>query len=306
MNIELTQEEAKKECSRIVAFLRQEIPGSVRAVIPLSGGIDSDVVARLTVGALGKGRTKFFTVIQADMDPGHLENARQVADDLGVHLAELHFESMPATIIGQLAVDDQEERFSPKGLLDTSRAKCSFRTVLLSTYQDRGYLVIGTGNRTEWLTGFFLPFGDALCHFAPLIHLFKSQVRALARELGTHQRVLDQPASAGFWLGQSDLEDLAWWIVCGQPVPPHHVFTDEDEAMVLQIRKELSTLSVDLSLQALEDGLDDNSASRVSGLSLDCVRGLQALCRAARKTKHLPLKKGLNQFQDDEHDARFR
>ncbi len=293
MRIDATPEESEQERGRIVAFLARHLSPSERAVVAVSGGVDSDLAARLTVEAVGSNRTKLFTVVQQDMEARHLANACQLARDLHTPLAELHLAELPSMFIRQMARDDPAEAFRPDGLLDPGRAKCSMRTVVLSTYQDRGYVVIGTSNRTEVTTGFFLPFGDALCHLAPLLHLYKSQVRALAAISGTRQAVLDQPASAGFWPNQNDLEDLSWWLCCRGPIGVERQFDEGAEMEVAQINAALSTRALDVALAALDRGHDDATAASISGLPVDLIERLRALCEAALRSKRRPLGIGL-------------
>ncbi len=293
MQIDLEPEQIHQERNRIVAFLAKHLSPSERAVVAVSGGVDSDLAARLTVTAVGPSRTKLFTVIQKDMEVRHLDNARELASDLRVPLTELHLADLPELFVKQMAHDDPTEAFRPNGLLDPARAKCSMRTVVLSTYQDRGYVIIGASNRTEVLTGFFLPLGDALCHLAPLLHLFKSQVRAIAAVCGTRQRVLDQPASAGFWPDQNDLEDLSWWLYCREPIGTEREFGERDELEVRQITAALSTRALDVAVAAIESGQNDATAASLSTLSLDIIERLRALCEAVLRTKRRPLGIGM-------------
>jgi len=184
---------------------------------------------------------------------------------------------------------DPDEGFQPGGLLDPARAKCSLRTPIFSTYQDRGYCVMGTSNRTEIETGFFLPLGDAVWHFGPIAHLYKSQVMAVARVVGTSDAVLSQPPSAGFWSGQEDLEDLSYWLLNAGPIGREREFTDEDVAQVEQIRTELTIERVDRALLALVRGLGDVQVAAASDLPLSLVERLRALTLNAARLKRRAL-----------------
>jgi NAD+ synthase len=279
--------DAEVEVERILGFLNGEI-GEYPAVVAVSGGLDSDVVARLTVRAIGAPRTKLFVVLQDDMDPRHLMNAETMAGEVDVPLVRIDLRGMPVRLIEAMAAGDPAEQFSPTGILDPARAKCSVRTPILSTYQDRGYVVVGTSNRTELETGFFLPFGDGLAHVQPIIHLYKMQVRCLAMSLGVRQEVLDQPASSGFWLGAEDLWDIAYWLFAGEPIRRDRSYTEEDLSEVTRIHSELATERVDHALMGIATGLADPAVSSVSGLTEPLVARLRKLVQVAQPRKQRP------------------
>lgn len=287
--MKMTDTEARTEVQTIAEALRNWLAPESRAVVGLSGGIDSDVVARLLVQAIGRQRLKLFTVIQDGMEPRHLQQARDTAGNLDLPLAEIDLIGFPERLITAMSTGDPSESFQPQGLLDPARAKCSLRTPILSTYQDRGYCVIGTSNRTEIETGFFLPLGDAIWHFGPIAHLYKSEVMAIARVIGTSDPVMRQPPSAGFWPGQEDLEDLSYWLLNAGPIGREREFTDEDVVEVGRIRATLTTERVDRALHAFSSGLGDNDAAAASELELAIVQRLRQLTVAAARTKHRPL-----------------
>jgi NAD+ synthase len=72
----------------------------------------------------------------------------------------------------------------------------------------RDLLVLGTGNRAELTVGYFTKHGDAGVDLMPLADLTKTEVRAVAREIGVPERIVERPPSAGLWEGQTDEEEL--------------------------------------------------------------------------------------------------
>lgn len=289
MNLYLTPKQIKYEIERIITFISEQLSSNEKAVIGVSGGLDSDVVARLTAKAIGGDRLKLFVVIQQDMDPNHLLNARSLANELKVNLVEINLVNFPFEFIKAMQQGDPIERFKPDGLLDPSRAKCSIRTVIFSTYQDRGYVVVGTSNRTEFETGFFLPLGDGLAHIKPIIHLYKSQIRQIGETIGSNKKVLDQPASAGFWLGEEDLEDTAYWLYNQGPIGQEIDFNEAAEKEVLRIRSFLTTEALDYGLLGLSQNLGESLISESSQLPIDVINRLKKLTEAAKIRKHRPL-----------------
>jgi NAD+ synthase len=70
------------------------------------------------------------------------------------------------------------------------------------------YMVVGTGNKTELMVGYFTKYGDGGVDILPLGHLYKRQVRALAAELGVPDPIITKPPSAGLWSGQTDEQEM--------------------------------------------------------------------------------------------------
>lgn len=285
--LSLSAKDARDEADRAIAFLASEVRDEP-AVVAVSGGLDSDVVARLTCQAIGRERLKLFIVLQESMDPRHIANAVMLAEDLSVALVQIDLQGMPLRLIEALASADAAERFAPAGLLDPARAKCSIRTPILSTYQDRGYVVIGTSNRTELETGFFLPFGDGLAHIQPIVHLYKTQVRNVADVLGVRREVLDQPASSGFWLGAEDLWDIAFWLYVGEPIRFDRGYSQEEIDTVSRIRAELTTESVDAALWGLARGFENRVIAEEAQLGEEVVVRFRTLVESARPRKQRP------------------
>lgn len=284
----MTTQELQNELERIQEFLKSYVREGERVVIGISGGLDSDVVARIAVSTFGKERVKLFTVLQSDMEDKYIRNVRNLAQDMGVVLVELNMQKLPYEFMKAMEVDEEEE-FNADGLIDPARAKCSLRTMIISTYQDRGYVVLGTSNKTEIKTGFYMPFGDAQAHIKPIAHLYKSQVCQLAKIVGTREEVINQPASAGFWKGQEDLEDLAYWIYNEKPIGKEQYFTEEDDKKVGEIYRMLNRENVDIMLACLEEGISVGDISEETGLPEFIINSMKKMIHYAATTKNRPL-----------------
>jgi NAD+ synthase len=72
------------------------------------------------------------------------------------------------------------------------------------------YLVAGTGNRSELSIGYFTKYGDGGVDMLPIGRLVKSEVRALASELGVPEPIIEKPPSAGLWAGQTDEGEMGF------------------------------------------------------------------------------------------------
>jgi len=270
----LTTAGAPQEADRLVTFIAGQV-GPEPAIVLASGGLDSDVTARLTARAVGPGQLKLVGILQDDMNPAHLDNARELAADLGTELVELDVRGIGLDVVYRLAAADPEQQFDPKGLLDPARMKCSLRTVVASSYQDRGYVVVGTSNRTESELGFFLPFGDGVWHVGPIAHLYKTEVRLIAEQVGTRPHVLAQPPSAGFWYDQTDREDLGFWLVNRGPIQRERNFTDAEVAEAARYSGQLDEAAVDRLLKAISEGVDTAGTGvpdDIAGMLADIVK----------------------------------
>lgn len=279
--------DAQAETDRIVDFLEPRIDD--KAVVLVSGGLDSDVAARLARLAVGPARLKPVTIVQDGMAQEHLDHARALADDLGVALVELDLRGLPLEVVYRLAAADHCEGFDPLGLLDPARMKCSIRTVVASAYQDRGYTVIGTSNRTEVDLGFFLPLGDGIWHVGPLAHLYKTEVRLIAAVVGTSREVLAQPPSAGFWHGQTDREDLGFWLVNEGPIHRERDFSPAEMERAEELSRRLDERDVDIVLDSLSSGIDPHSTEAGTRLGADLVGGIIAIVHHSARSKNKPL-----------------
>ena len=281
------------ERSRIVGFIRGYAYDSDPICIFVSGGLDSDVTARLCSEAVGAARVRLVFVVQDGMEDRFRKNARRLSDDLNAPLDEIDMRGLNDSLI-QAAEKGNPALFSSKSLLDPNRAKCSLRTALISCYQDKGYLIAGASNRTETELGFFLPFGDNLAHFKPIAHLYKTQVVQLAKQLGCRAEVIDQPPSAGFWEGQEDLTDLAYWIINRAPIMgAGRRFSEEEDRLAESIAARITQRSVDAALWSIAKGRSIRETADISGLDAEYAGALMDIVSHAKKSKNRPLLRSL-------------
>lgn len=286
---ELLTFDVATESARIASFIQKQVGKDHPVLLGVSGGLDSDVVARLTAAALGSKRMRCFTVLQQDFEEKYLDNVRRLTADLDCDLIQISMQEMPRQIVKALAIADPEIGFRPDGLLDVGRMKCACRTLIFSAYSERGFLIAGPSNRTEYELGYYLPFGDGLSHFSPIAHLYKTQVRALAKSIGVHAEVLDQPPAAGFWKGDSDLEGLAFWLFNEAPIPVEGDWTDAQLSAIQEIQNALSFEGIDSTLLLLNRQILAADISRQTKVPLDIVQRLAHLRERAQRVKNRTL-----------------
>jgi NAD+ synthase len=188
----------------LVQFLRDAIhkAGFERAVINLSGGIDSALAAYFTAEAIGPKHVLALRLPYKSSSPDSLDDAQAVIDALGVGS-----ETVDITAI----VDPLFERFPEASQVRKGNIMARVRMVVLYD-QSAAFraLAIGTSNKTETLLGYTTIYGDNAAGVQPIADLYKTQVRQLARALGIPSHVIEKPPSADLWIGQTDEGELGF------------------------------------------------------------------------------------------------
>jgi NAD+ synthase len=192
---------------RIVDGIRTFVDesGARGAVVGLSGGIDSALVAALGKLALGD-RLQALIMPETGLSREEdVEHAVMFAKDVGIHYRIIELKEVLESI-RQVYPDLLN---SKRGFL--ARANLAPRLRMLFNYavsNFRDLVVLGTGNKTELMLGYFTKYGDGGVDFLPIGDLYKTQVRQLASHIGTPDYIVDKPPSAGLWYGQTDEDEL--------------------------------------------------------------------------------------------------
>jgi NAD+ synthase len=184
---------------RIVGeFIRGQLrqAGFERAVLGLSGGIDSALVAYLTAEAIGAERLLCVLMPYRTSSPASRTDAETVVGRLGCASELVDISPM---VDGFYGVDTDASSLRRGNFMARMRM-----SVLYDRSVTWGGLVVGTGNKTESLIGYTTVFGDNACAFNPIGDLYKSQVRQLAAAIGVPDEILRKAPSADLWPGQTD------------------------------------------------------------------------------------------------------
>jgi len=183
---------------KVSGWIREQIEGAGArgAVIGLSGGVDSSVTAVLckrVTDVLG-------LIMPIHSDPLDEEYASLLAKEFDIPVRRVDLSPVYDTLVRALP--------DPKGL-PIANIKPRLRMATLYYFANKeNRLVVGTGNKSEIMMGYFTKYGDGGVDILPLGGLLKRQVRELARELGIPPRIIAKPPSAGLWAGQTDEGEL--------------------------------------------------------------------------------------------------
>ena len=188
----------------LTGFIKSEITrfGFARAVIGLSGGIDSALSCALAAEALGPENVLAIRMPYKTSSPDSLVDAEKTATRFGVRMETIEITPMVEPMIQR---DPQISNLRKGNLMARSRM-----IVLYDQSQAFKGLVVGTSNKTEILLGYTTLWGDMASALNPIGDLYKTQVWQLSRAMGVPQSVIDKPPSADLWQGQTDESDLGF------------------------------------------------------------------------------------------------
>ncbi len=190
----------------IVDFIRRQLDqaGFSRLVVGLSGGVDSATVAFLAARAIGSDNLLTVRMPYATSSEASETDALRVVTALGCPTERVEISPMVDPMLAVITDEDETAR-------NVRRGNVMARQRMIVLY-DRSAafdaLVIGTSNKTEALLGYGTLHGDMAAALAPIGDLYKTQLRAVAAELGVPEEVVAKPPSADLWPGQTDEGEL--------------------------------------------------------------------------------------------------
>ena len=218
-NLEINTDLARKI---LTGFIKSELNrvGFSKAVIGLSGGIDSALSLALTAEAIGQENVLAVRMPYKASSQDSLDDAQRCIEAFGVQSKTIEITAMADPLI---ALDPEMSKTRKGNIMARSRM-----IVLYDQSEAFGGLVVGTSNKTEILLGYSTIFGDSASALNPIGDLYKTQVRQLSRAMGVPSEVIDKPPSADLWADQTDEKELGF------------TYADADELFYLLIDQRYS------------------------------------------------------------------
>ncbi len=191
---------------RITNFIKEYLAKSKAKgyVIGLSGGIDSSTTLALLVKAVGSEKITGLIMPFKGITPEEdINDALDLANSFNVKHHIICINSIFEAFKSIIPYFDEQDRISNGNLMARTRM------ILLYYYANKyNYLVVGTGDKSEILLGYFTKGGDGMVDILPIGDLYKTQVRKVAKYLGLPERIVTKPSSPRLWAGQIAEQEL--------------------------------------------------------------------------------------------------
>ncbi|MFN7105282.1 MAG: NAD+ synthase [Pyrobaculum sp.] len=183
----------------IISFIRRHVgeAGVRGVVVGISGGVDSTVAAALAVEALGSEKVLGLFMPSVHTPPEDWRDVQEISSALRIRLKTVEITPIVESFSKAIPDFTQEEKVARGNLM------ARIRMSILYYYANKdSLLVLGTGDRSEILLGYFTKYGDGGVDILPLASLYKVQVREMARRLG-FGNVAQKPSSPRLWSGHT-------------------------------------------------------------------------------------------------------
>lgn len=229
----LPQINPAQETEKITKLIQDSLKqaGMKKAMVAVSGGIDSATTLTLAVKALGSDNVYALIMPSLQTSNKNTDDSIALAETLDIPEDNIMEISLAAA---QEAVAKTLQLFTPISSkhADTRIGNIAARLRMIFLYDQAkasGALVVGTENKSEHLLGYFTRYGDEASDIEPLKHLYKTQVYDLAEFLMVPNTFIAKSPSADLWKGQSDEAELGFSYKIADPILYHHFDKNQTE-----------------------------------------------------------------------------
>ena len=238
---------------KIAKFIKRKIKESKAkgVILGISGGVDSATTACLAVKALGK--EKVFGLIMPYYKNQEIKDAILVCNNLGIKYKIINIKNIVNEF--EKTLDFKIDKITKGNLMVRSRM-----VILYGIANAKNYLVLGTSNKTEFLVGYFTKWGDGASDIAPLLSLYKTEVRKIAKILEVPEKIVLKKPTAGLWKGQTDEDELGI----------EYDLLDKILYRLIDLKMKREDVAKDL------------------GITLDCVLYVENLVKRSKHKRKLP------------------
>jgi len=224
----------------LAGFIKSEISrvGMTRAIINLSGGLDSALSCALAVEALGAENVIVLRLPYRTSSPDSLAHAQMVIDQFKVQSETIDITPMVDPLIAR-----------DPNMSNVRKGNIMARMRMIALYDQSEVfkaLPVGTSNKTEILLGYSTLYGDSASAINPIGDLYKTQARQLSRAVNIPSPIIDKPPSADLWADQTDEKELGF------------TYEDVDKLLYLLVDQRYSPL------EAVEAGFDKKFVETVT------------------------------------------
>lgn len=251
----------KKETEKIIHFIRKTVKrtGFERVVVAVSGGIDSSTVLALCVLALGRknvlvlklpcGKLNKKLNKDTDLITQNFDLPIENVIEIDIRLAVEQIQSLDKTL---LVENQKSESKISEDLIRKGNIMARTRMIFLYDIAKKlNALVCGTENKSEYLLGYFTRFGDEASDLEPIRHLYKTEVKKLAKYLNIPEKIFNKKPTAGLWNGQSDEQEMGF------------AYGDADRTLFLRFNQGLDWRAIKTKIRKNKLGIKDDVYCRI-------------------------------------------
>jgi len=197
----------EKEIENIVIRIKEKFAQAnfSKAIVGVSGGIDSAVVLSLTVRAMGAENVIPMFLPYSTLGTSGVLDSMELVQKLGIPLKNIVRVDIKPMVDTIVRTDPFMDNVRKGNIMARVRM-----ILLFDEAKKRKGLVVGTENKSEHLLGYFTRFGDEASDVEPIIHLYKTQVYVLGKVLDVPEKIISKSPSADLWPEQTDEKELGF------------------------------------------------------------------------------------------------